>query len=100
MRTRKPFPPVREKAFLCTRRPVAGGTCPARRSSSQTRSAISRASGMAASWTRGWGGMTTRLEGTAGRVARRDEIVAFLDEYLEADAYHDALPVGLQVTGA
>jgi len=33
-------------------------------------------------------------------VASRDEIVAFLDEHLEASAYPDALPVGLQVTGA
>src|SRR5437763_1900633 len=33
-------------------------------------------------------------------MARRDEIVAFADALLEAGAYPDALPVGLQVTGA
>jgi dinuclear metal center YbgI/SA1388 family protein len=33
-------------------------------------------------------------------VARRDEIVAFLDDHLDAAGYPDALPVGLQVTGA
>ena len=33
-------------------------------------------------------------------VARRDEIVAFLDDHLDADGYPDALPVGLQVPGA
>ena len=34
------------------------------------------------------------------RVAGRDEIVAFAGGLLQADAYPDALPVGLQVTGA
>jgi dinuclear metal center YbgI/SA1388 family protein len=34
------------------------------------------------------------------RVAGRDEIVAFADGLLQADAYPDALPVGLQVAGA
>lgn len=34
------------------------------------------------------------------RVAQRDEIVAFADGLLQADAYPDALPVGLQVAGA
>ena len=49
----------------------------------------------------GWGGGTTRLGGTVTRVAGRDEIVAFGgDGLLQADAYPDALPVGLQVTGA
>ena len=33
-------------------------------------------------------------------VARRDEIVAFLDDHLDAGGYPDALPVGLQVVGA
>jgi dinuclear metal center YbgI/SA1388 family protein len=33
-------------------------------------------------------------------VASRDEIVAFLDDHLDAGGYPDALPVGLQVTGA
>jgi dinuclear metal center YbgI/SA1388 family protein len=33
-------------------------------------------------------------------MARRDEIVAFLDEHLDAGGYPDALPVGLQVVGA
>jgi dinuclear metal center YbgI/SA1388 family protein len=33
-------------------------------------------------------------------VAARDEIVAFLDDHLDAAGYPDALPVGLQVTGA
>jgi dinuclear metal center YbgI/SA1388 family protein len=33
-------------------------------------------------------------------MAGRDEIVAFADGLLDADAYPDALPVGLQVTGA
>ena len=33
-------------------------------------------------------------------VARRDEIVAFLDDHLDAGGYPDALPVGLQVIGA
>jgi len=33
-------------------------------------------------------------------MAGRDEIVAFADGLLQADAYPDALPVGLQVTGA
>jgi dinuclear metal center YbgI/SA1388 family protein len=34
------------------------------------------------------------------RVAGRDEIVAFADGLLQADAYPDALPIGLQVAGA
>jgi len=34
------------------------------------------------------------------RVAQRDEIVAFADGLLQADAYPDALPVGVQVAGA
>jgi dinuclear metal center YbgI/SA1388 family protein len=33
-------------------------------------------------------------------VAGRDEIVAFADGLLQAESYPDALPVGLQVTGA
>ncbi len=33
-------------------------------------------------------------------VAARDQIVAFLDDHLDAAGYPDALPVGLQVTGA
>ncbi len=33
-------------------------------------------------------------------MARRDDIVSFLDEYLEIDRYPDHLPVGLQVPGA
>jgi putative NIF3 family GTP cyclohydrolase 1 type 2 len=33
-------------------------------------------------------------------VAGRDEIVAFLDDHLDAAGYPDALPVGLQVPGA
>ena len=33
-------------------------------------------------------------------MARRDEIVAFLDDYLDSGGYPDALPVGLQVIGA
>ena len=33
-------------------------------------------------------------------VASRDEIVAFLDDHLDAGGYPDALPVGLQVIGA
>src|SRR6476659_6117278 len=33
-------------------------------------------------------------------VASRDEFVAFLDDHLDAGGYPDALPVGLQVTGA
>jgi dinuclear metal center YbgI/SA1388 family protein len=33
-------------------------------------------------------------------VASRDEIVAFLDDHLDAAGYPDALPVGLQVIGA
>ena len=33
-------------------------------------------------------------------MASRDEIVAFLDDHLDAGGYPDALPVGLQVTGA
>jgi dinuclear metal center YbgI/SA1388 family protein len=33
-------------------------------------------------------------------VAGRDEIVAFLDNLLDAGGYPDALPIGLQVTGA
>jgi len=34
------------------------------------------------------------------RVAGRDEIVAFADGLLQADAYPDALPIGLQVAGS
>ena len=33
-------------------------------------------------------------------VASRDEIVAFLDDHLDAEGYPDALPIGLQVVGA
>ena len=33
-------------------------------------------------------------------MASRDEIVAFLDDHLDAGAYPDALPIGLQVIGA
>jgi len=33
-------------------------------------------------------------------VATRDEIVAFLDDHLDAGGYPDALPIGLQVVGA
>jgi dinuclear metal center YbgI/SA1388 family protein len=40
------------------------------------------------------------MEGTVGGMAGRDEIVAFLDDHLDAAAYPDALPIGLQVTGA
>ena len=33
-------------------------------------------------------------------MASRDEIVAFLDDHLDAGGYPDALPIGLQVIGA
>jgi dinuclear metal center YbgI/SA1388 family protein len=40
------------------------------------------------------------MEGTVGGMAGRDEIVAFLDDHLDAAGYPDMLPVGLQVPGA